>query len=83
MTPAPEFMASLEGTDLEKTIHLANKQLKTGTKYEIIDDSVDLSDRSLRTAWEYVAGENERASEDLNEDDLAKYNMKENKKETI
>jgi hypothetical protein len=59
-------------------IHLANKDLPTGTKYEIVGDDVGLSDRSFRNAWEYVAGENEKTSEDLSAEDLAKYNMKEN-----
>ena len=45
-------MASLDGTDEEKLIYTANKDLPTGTKYEIINDSVDLSDRSFRNAWE-------------------------------
>ena len=62
MTPAPKFLATLEGTDEEKLIHLANKDLPTGTKYEITD--ADLSDRSFRNAWEYVAGASERTSEE-------------------
>ena len=76
--PAPKFLAQLSGTDEEKLIHLANKQLPTGTKYEIIDDSVDLSDRAFRNAWTYTAGSDEKTSADLSADDLAKYNMKEN-----
>ena len=78
LTPAPEFLATLEGTDEEKMIHLANKDLPTGTKYEIISDDVDLSDRTFRNAWTYTAGSDEKTSEDLSADDLAKYNMKEN-----
>jgi hypothetical protein len=74
--PAPKFLATLTGTDEEKMIHLANKQLPTGTKYEITD--ADLSDRSFRNAWEYVAGASEKTSADLSAEDLAKYNMKEN-----
>ena len=76
--PAPKFLAILTGTDEEKMIHLANKQLPTGTKYEIIADSVDLSDRTFRDAWTYTAGSDEKTSADLSADDLAKYNMKEN-----
>jgi len=76
--PAPKFLATLTGTDEEKMIHLANKQLPTGTKYEIIADSVDLSDRTFRDAWTYTAGSDEKTSADLSADDLAKYNMKEN-----
>ena len=80
MIPAPKFLATLTGTEEEKLIHLANKQLPTGTKYEIIDDSVDLSDRSFRNAWEYTADASvEKTSADLSAEDLAKYNMTENK----
>ena len=75
--PAPKFLALLKGTDEEKLTYIANKDLSTGTKYEITDE--DLSDRTFRDAWEYVAGKNEKTSEDLNAQDLAKYNMKENK----
>ena len=78
LTPAPKFLATLTGTDEEKMIHLANKDLPTGTKYEIIADSVDLSDRTFRNAWTYTAGSDEKTSADLSADDLAKYNMKEN-----
>ena len=76
VVPAPKFLAKLEGTEEEKLIHIANKDLPTGTKYEITDE--DLSDRSFRNAWEYVAGASEKTSADLSAEDLAKYNMKEN-----
>ena len=76
MIPAPKFLAQLEGTEEEKLIHIANKDLPTGTPYEITD--ADLSDRSFRNAWEYVAGSDEKTSADLSAEDLAKYNMKEN-----
>ena len=76
--PAPKFLAQLEGTLEEKLIHIANKDLPTGTKYEIIGDDVDLSDRTFRNAWTYTAGSDEKTSEDLSAEDLAKYNMKEN-----
>ena len=80
VTPAPKFLATLTGTDEEKLIHIANKDLATGTKYEIIADSVDLSDRSFRNAWEYTADASvEKTSADLSAEDLAKYNMTENK----
>jgi hypothetical protein len=74
--PAPNFLAQLEGTEEEKLIHIANKDLPTGTKYEITD--AELSDRSFRDAWEYTAGSDEKTSADLSADDLAKYNMTEN-----
>ena len=78
LTPTPKFLAQLTGTDEEKLIHIANKDLPTGTKYEIIADSVDLSDRTFRNAWTYTAGSGEKTSADLSAEDLAKYNMKEN-----
>ncbi len=77
--PTPKFLATLTGTDEEKLIHIANKDLPTGTKYEIIADSVDLSDRTFRDAWTYTAGSDEKTSADLSAEDLVKYNMKENK----
>ena len=72
LVAAPKFLAKLEGTEEEKMIHLANKTLPTGTKYEITDE--DLSDRDFRNAWEYVAGASEKTSEDLSLDDQLKYN---------
>ena len=80
ITPAPKFLAQLEGTLEEKLIHIANKDLPTGTKHEIIADSVDLSDRTFRDAWEYTSNADvERTSADLDAVDLEKYNMPENR----
>ena len=79
LTPAPKFLAQLEGTLEEKLIHIANKDLPTGTKYEIIADSVDLSDRAFRDAWTYTADASvEKTSADLTAEELASYNMTEN-----
>ena len=79
VVPSPQFLASLTGTLEEKMIHLANKNLPTGTKYEIIADSVDLSDRTFRDAWEYTANAAvEKTSADLTAEELTKYNMPEN-----
>ena len=75
VTPAPKFLATLTGTDEEKLIHIANKDLPTGTKYEIIADSVDLSDRTFRNAWTYTAGSDEKTSADLSDEDKLKYNQ--------
>ena len=72
VVPSPKFLATLGGTEEEKMIHIANKDIPTGTKYEITD--ADLSDRSFRNAWEYVAGDSEKTSEDLSLDDQLKYN---------
>ena len=75
LIPAPKFLETLSGTDEEKMIHLANKDLPTGTKYEIIDETVtDISDRTFRNAWEYESGSNEKISQDLTAEELAKYN---------
>ena len=75
LNAAPEFVARLTGTLEEKLIHLANKDLPTGTKYEIIADSVDLSDRTFRNAWTYTADNSvERTSADLSDEDKLKYN---------
>ena len=79
VVPAPKFLAQLTGTDEEKLIHIANKDLPTGTKYEIIADSVDLSDRTFRNAWEYTAGADEKTSADLTAEQLVFHNMTENK----
>ena len=72
LIPAPKFLAQLEGTLEEKLVHIANKDLPTGTKYEITD--ADTSDRTFRDAWEYVAGASEQTSADLSLDDQLKYN---------
>lgn len=75
MVPTAEFMASLDGTEEEKLIHCANKDLPTGTKYEIIE-STDMPDKDdFFDAWEYVAGADEKTSADLSLDDQLKYNM--------
>ena len=73
MVAAPKFLATLTGTEEEKLIHIANKELPTGTKYEITDE--DTSDRSFRNAWEYVAGASEQTSADLSDEDKLKYNQ--------
>ena len=82
-TPAPKKLTSLTGSDFDtidkKLIHIADKTIPTGTKYELIDESVDLSDRTFRNAWEYTADASvEQTSADLSAEDLAKYNMTEN-----
>jgi len=74
MIPAPRFMETLEGTEEEKLIHIANKDLPTGTNYEIVEDDVIPIDTTFRNAWEYTPGDNERTSADLSLDDQLKYN---------
>ena len=79
VVPTPKYLAELTGTLEEKLIHIANKDLPTGTKYEIIADSVDLSDRTFRGAWEYTANAAvEKTSADLTAEELVEYNMTEN-----
>ena len=78
LIPAPKFLETLSGTDEEKLIHIANKDLPTGTKYEIVADNVPPTDRTFRNAWEYETGSNEKQSADLTAEELEKYNMKEN-----
>ena len=74
LIPAPKFLATLTGTDEEKLIHIANKDLPTGTKFEITD--ADTSDRTFRDAWEYVADASvEKTSADLSDEDKLKYNQ--------
>ena len=72
LVPSQKFLDTLEGTVEEKLIFIANKDLPTGTPYEITDE--DLSDRTFRNAWEYVSGADEKTSEDLSLDDQLKYN---------
>ena len=80
LIPAPNFLAQLTGTDEEKLIHIANKDLPTGTKYEIIADDVDLTDENFRNAWTYTADASvEKTSADLTAEELARHNMKENR----
>ena len=74
LIPASKKLISMTGTDEEKMIHLANKDLPTGTKYEIVADDYLPTDRTFRDAWEYVAGADEKTSEDLSLDDQLKYN---------
>jgi len=71
--PVDSFLDTLEGTLEEKMIYLANKDLPTGTRYELVDNST-IPDDDFRDAWEYVAGSDERTSEDLSLDDQLKYN---------
>ena len=78
LVPAPKYLLTLSGTEEEKMIYLANKDLPTGTKYEIVADDVPPSDRTFRNAWEYETGAGEKTSADLTAEELKKYNMKEN-----
>ena len=82
--PAPKKLASLIGSDFDtidkKLIHIADQNLATGTKYELIDSTVDLSDRTFRDAWEYTADASvEAESADLTAAELTLYNMSENR----
>ena len=65
LAPAPKFLKTLSGTEEEKMIYIANKDLPTGTKYEIVADDALPTDKTFRDAWEYESGSNEKTSEDL------------------
>jgi hypothetical protein len=80
LTPATEFMNRLDSswTEEQKLIHIANKDLPTGQKYDIVEKSDLPTGDDFRNAWEYTAGASEKTSADLSADDLVKYNMKEN-----
>ncbi len=61
--PQQSFLDSLEGTEEEKLKHAANQVVPTGQGYEIIDDS-ELPDYQTRDSWRYIAGENEKISQE-------------------
>ena len=74
LVPAPKFLATLTGTDEEKMVHIANKDLPTGTKFEIVADDYLPTDLTFSEAWEYVTGADEKTSADLSLEDQLKYN---------
>jgi len=58
--PAQQYLDTLpsDWTEMEKLIHVANKDVPTGVKYKIVEDSVILSlDRTFRNAWEVAQSE--------------------------
>ena len=67
LIPAPQYLSSLprEWSLEEKMIYIANKDLPTGTKYEIVPESEIPTDREFRNAWEYVSGPNERTATNI------------------
>ena len=73
--PAPNFLATLpkEWSEEEKLIYVANKDIPTGTPYEIVEDGY-VSDRTFRNAWEYTTGGAQKTSADLSLEDQLKYN---------
>jgi len=73
--PINGFLETLEGTEEEKLIHIANKDLPTGTNYEIVEDDAIPTDKTFRGAWEYTSGDDEKTSADLSLDDQLKYNQ--------
>ena len=76
LIPTQKFLSQLpdEWTEEQKLIHMADKDLPTGTKYEIVADDVPPSDRSFRNAWEYEAGAEEKTSADLSQEYQLQYN---------
>ena len=65
VVPAHKYLKTLSRTEEEKMIYIANKDLPTGTKYEIVADDALPTDKTFRDAWEYESGSNEKTSEDL------------------
>ncbi len=65
--PSDRFLSTLpeEWTEEQKMIYVADKDLPTGTKYEIVADSDVPTDRTERVGWQYVAGPNEKTSQDI------------------
>jgi hypothetical protein len=76
LTPANDFMNRLDSswTEEQKLIHIANKDLPTGQKYDIVEKSDLPTSNDFRNAWEYVASASEKTSEDLSDEDKLKYN---------
>ena len=74
LRPVPEFLESLpaEWSEEEKLIHVANKDLATGQKFEIVELST-LPDKRFFGAWEYTAGQDEKESQDLEQEFKVKY----------
>ena len=54
-TATPEYLNRQSGEQNEKDIliELANRQVPTGVRYKIIEDTDLPSDRDFRNAWEY------------------------------
>jgi hypothetical protein len=65
LVPSSKFLDKLEGTDEQKLIYVADKDLLTGTRYEIVEDLDVPVDRTFRNAWEYARGNDEKTSNDL------------------
>ena len=84
LIPAPKFLAALpaEWTEEEKLIYVANKDLPTGARYEIVGTEDVPIDRSFRNAWEYVAGDSEKVSAELDVESKVKHNKKLTPEET-
>jgi|TARA_R100000479_G_scaffold38350_1_gene17055 hypothetical protein len=74
LRPVPEFLESLpeEWTEEQKLIHVANKDLATGQKFEVVELST-LPDKRFFGAWEYTAGQDEKESEELEQEFKVKY----------
>jgi len=71
MVPSPKWLSGVmkagDLTEDEALVILANKDLPTSTKYEIVDVDT-LPDGYFRDAWEYVTGGvTEKTSNDLSD----------------
>ena len=65
LIPSSKFLDKLDGTDEQKLIYVADKDLPTGTRYEIVEDLDVPVDRTFRNAWEYGSSNDEKTSNDL------------------
>ena len=61
ITPTPNALLEMTGTDIEKLIAIANRVLPASTKFEIVADAdVDKTTIGNRGTWQYVSGPNEQ-----------------------
>ncbi len=74
IVPAAKFLNSLpkEWSEEERLTHLADKELPTGTEYEIVDEK-ELPPRDFRDAWEFTAGEGNKESQELDVESKVRY----------
>ncbi len=62
--PEPKFLNSLEGSELDRLVMLANKDLPAGAKYEVVEDDVVPETKEERRNWRYASGPQERTSQE-------------------
>jgi len=87
-TPSQEFFDELqeeypEWDEMQILRHIADKDVPTGTRYEIVeepvitsavgDDGTGRPDRTFRDAWEYDDADATEESSELSDEDKRKY----------